>query len=246
MVDGETTMAGAFNLATKGDGAQKYKQYNMEVERLTSTIEMQKLQKANFLLTDPKGNTINFDNAIQAMEKQLIIATQKRDESFQTAENVRTQTRVDKDGALVNKINELEAVQRNLKPAAAARLQPEIDALKTERMYLARAGMQSMDTFASTLDAPELEMPEIKQFRNTKLNEKSSTLTPKSADEFYSIGHGRFGPEVPAVINAPTSIKNEGDTHISTLSSTPSYSAANMLAQTWISAIGNPHATLNR
>ena len=53
------------------------------------------------------------------MLKQIKYAIQNRDEAFQTAENVRTQTRVDKDGALVNKINELEAVQRNLIPAAA-------------------------------------------------------------------------------------------------------------------------------
>jgi hypothetical protein len=241
MVDGETTMAGAFNLATKGDGAQKYKQYDMEAESITKAIEYQKLLKKQ----NPQVDAAIYDDVITRLQAQKDTAIQNRDEAFQTAENVRTQTRVDKDGALVNKIKELEAVQRNLKPAAAARLQPEIDALKTERMYLARAGMQSMDTFSSTLEASELEMPEIKKFRNEKLNEKSSTLTPKSNDEFYSIGHGRSGP-APVVVNSPTTVTNQGDKIISSLNATPSYSAANMLAQTWISAIGNPHATFNR
>ena len=241
MVDGETTMSGAFNLATKGDGAQKYKQYDMEAESITKAIEYQKLLKKQ----NPQLDAAIYDDVITRLQAQKDTAIQNRDESFQTAENVRTQTRVDKDGALVNKIKELEAVQRNLKPAAAARLQPEIDALKTERMYLARAGMQSMDTFSSTLEASELEMPEIKKFRNEKLNEKSSTLTPKSTDEFYSIGHGRSGP-APVVVNSPTTVTNQGDKIISSLNATPSYSAANMLAQTWISAIGNPHATFNR
>jgi hypothetical protein len=42
------------------------------------------------------------------------------------------------------------------------------------------------------------------------------------------------------IINAPTSIKNEGDTHISTLKSTPSYSTSNILSATWTLAYGYP------
>jgi len=230
IVDDETTVVGAFNLATKGEGGHLFAKHDKEVRQLDEAIKLQELQKANFLKMTPKGNTINFDNAIQGMEQQLIIATQKRDEAFQTTENVRTQARVDKDGALVNKIKQLEAVQRNLNPTAAAKLQPEIDALKTKRMYLARAGMQSMDTFSSTLESSELNMPEIKKYRNEKLNEKTTKLTPKSVDEFYSIGHGRVGEAPSQIINAPTTNVKEGDTVIPGLSAKPFGDAAYLMA----------------
>lgn len=238
ILDPDQTIAGAFNMATKGQGGQLYKEADKEVRQLEEAIKLQEIQRANFLRTNPKGNTINFDNALESMKEKLTIQRQRRDEAFQTAENVRTQTRVNKDASLVNQIKELEAVQRNLKPAAAARLQPEIDALKTQRMYLARAGMQSMDTFSSTLDAPELEMPEIKKFRGDNLNNKYNLVT--SAPEAMANKMQNFTQPPGQIINAPTSIKNEGDTHISTLKSTPSYSTSNILSATWTLAYGYP------
>ena len=42
------------------------------------------------------------------------------------------------------------------------------------------------------------------------------------------------------VTNAPTSIKNEGDTHISTLKSIPAYNTSNILSATWTLAYGYP------
>ena len=238
ILDPDQTIAGAFNMATKGQGGQLYKEADKEVRQLEEAIKLQEIQRANFLRTNPKGNTINFDNALESMKEKLTIQRQRRDEAFQTAENVRTQTRVNKDASLVNQIKELEAVQRNLKPAAAARLQPEIDALKTQRMYLARAGMQSMDTFSSTLDAPELEMPEIKKFRGDNLNNKYNLVT--SAPEAMANKMQNFTQPPGQIINAPTSIKNEGDTHISTLKSTPAYNTSNILSATWTLAYGYP------
>ena len=238
ILDPDQTIAGAFNMATKGQGGQLYKEADKEVRQLEEAIKLQEIQRANFLRTNPKGNTINFDNALESMKEKLTIQRQRRDEAFQTAENVRTQTRVNKDASLVNQIKELEAVQRNLKPAAAARLQPEIDALKTQRMYLARAGMQSMDTFSSTLDAPELEMPEIKKFRGDNLNNKYNLVT--SAPEAMANKMQNFTQPPGQIINAPTSIKNEGDTHISTLKSIPAYNTSNILSATWTLAYGYP------
>ena len=242
MVDSETTMSGAFNLATKGEGQQLYDENDKVVKNIEKAIAYQELLKKQNPNVDPAA----YDNVIKILSGQLETATTRRDESFQTASNTRVQSRMDEGGAITNKINELEALQRNLNPTAAANMQPEIDKLKARQRTMALSALGSMDTFSATMDANSLEMPEIKKFRNMNLKEKSNKLTPKSADEFYSIGHGRTGPAVPAVINSPTNVTNKGDIIMSNLSSVPSYSAANMLTQTWISAIGNPHTTLNR
>jgi len=241
MVDGETTVSGAFNSATKGDGQQLYKENDKEVRSLEKAIAYQELLKKQNPNVDPAA----YDNVIKILSGQLETATTRRDESFQTASNTRVQSRMDEGGAITNKINELEALQRNLNPTAAANMQPEIDKLKARQRTMALSALGSMDTFSATMDANSLEMPEIKKFRNMNLKEKSNKLTPKSADEFYSIGHGRSG-SAPVVVNSPTSVVNQGDRIISSLNSVPAYSAANMLSQTWISSIGNPHATMNR
>ena len=241
MVDSETTIPGAFNLATKGDGQQLYKENDKAVRGLEKAIAYQELLKKQNPNVDPAA----YDNVIKILSGQLETATTRRDESFQTASNTRVQSRMDEGGAITNKINELEALQRNLNPTAAANMQPEIDKLKARQRTMALSALGSMDTFSATMDANSLEMPEIKKFRNMNLKEKSNKLTPKSADEFYSIGHGRSGP-APVVVNSPTSVVNQGDRIISSLNSVPAYSAANMLSQTWISSIGNPHATMNR
>ena len=241
MVDSETTMSGAFNLATKGEGQQLYNENDKEVRNIEKAIAYQELLKKQNPNVDPAA----YDNVIKILSGQLETATTRRDESFQTASNTRVQSRMDKGGAITNKINELEALQRNLNPTAAANMQPEIDKLKARQRTMALSALGSMDTFSATMDANSLEMPEIKKFRNMNLKEKSNKLTPKSADEFYSIGHGRSGP-APVVVNSPTNVTNKGDIIMSNLSSVPAYSAANMLTQTWISAIGNPHTTLNR
>ena len=241
MVDSETTMSGAFNLATKGEGQQLYNENDKEVRNIEKAIAYQELLKKQNPNVDPAA----YDNVIKILSGQLETATTRRDESFQTASNTRVQSRMDKGGAITNKINELEALQRNLNPTAAANMQPEIDKLKARQRTMALSALGSMDTFSATMDANSLEMPEIKKFRNMNLKEKSNKLTPKSADEFYSIGHGRSG-SAPVVVNSPTSVVNQGDRIISSLNSVPAYSAANMLSQTWISSIGNPHATMNR
>ncbi|MDG1315520.1 MAG: EF-hand domain-containing protein [Flavobacteriaceae bacterium] len=238
ILDPGQTMSGAFNLATRGEGGQLYREADITVKNLEAQLKVEREKKRNHLIMNPGSNVDSYDNSIAAIEKDLMIATTRRDEAFQTAENVRTQTRVNKDASLVNQIKELEAVQRNLKPAAAARLQPEIDALKTQRMYLARAGMQSMDTFSSTLDAPELEMPEIKKFRGDNLNNKYNLAT--SAPEAMANKMENFTQPPGQIINAPTSIKNEGDTHISTLKSIPAYNTSNILSATWTLAYGYP------
>jgi hypothetical protein len=59
-------------------------------------------------------------------------------------------------------------------------------------------------------------------------------------------GMSNFTQPPGQIINAPTTVTNQGDKIISSLNAVPAYSAANMLTQTWISAIGNPHATFNR
>ena len=241
MVDSETTMSGAFNLATKGEGQQLYDENDKEVRNIEKAIAYQELLKKQNPNVDPAA----YDNVIKILSGQLETATTRRDESFQTASNTRVQSRMDEGGAITNKINELEALQRNLNPTAAANMQPEIDKLKARQRTMALSALGSMDTFSATMDANSLEMPEIKKFRNMNLKEKSNKLTPKSADEFYSIGHGRSG-SAPVVVNSPTSVVNQGDRIISSLNSVPAYSAANMLSQTWISSIGNPHATMNR
>ena len=241
MVDSETTMSGAFNLATKGEGQQLYNENDKEVRNIEKAIAYQELLKKQNPNVDPAA----YDNVIKILSGQLETATTRRDESFQTASNTRVQSRMDEGGAITNKINELEALQRNLNPTAAANMQPEIDKLKARQRTMALSALGSMDTFSATMDANSLEMPEIKKFRNMNLKEKSNKLTPKSADEFYSIGHGRSGP-APVVVNSPTSVVNQGDRIISSLNAVPAYSAANMLSQTWISSIGNPHATMNR
>ena len=241
MVDSETTMSGAFNLATKGEGQQLYNENDKEVRNIEKAIAYQELLKKQNPNVDPAA----YDNVIKILSGQLETATTRRDESFQTASNTRVQSRMDEGGAITNKINELEALQRNLNPTAAANMQPEIDKLKARQRTMALSALGSMDTFSATMDANSLEMPEIKKFRNMNLKEKSNKLTPKSADEFYSIGHGRSG-SAPVVVNSPTSVVNQGDRIISSLNSVPAYSAANMLSQTWISSIGNPHATMNR
>jgi len=241
MVDSETTMSGAFNLATKGEGQQLYNENDKEVRNIEKAIAYQELLKKQNPNVDPAA----YDNVIKILSGQLETATTRRDESFQTASNTRVQSRMDEGGAITNKINELEALQRNLNPTAAANMQPEIDKLKARQRTMALSALGSMDTFSATMDANSLEMPEIKKFRNMNLKEKSNKLTPKSADEFYSIGHGRSGA-APVVVNSPTSVVNQGDRIISSLNSVPAYSAANMLSQTWISSIGNPHATMNR
>ena len=46
--------------------------------------------------------------------------------------------------------------------------------------------------------------------------------------------------QIMQVTNAPTSIKNEGDTHISTLKSIPAYNTSNILSATWTLAYGYP------
>ena len=242
MVDSETTMSGAFNLATKGEGQQLYDENDKVVRNIEKAIAYQELLKKQNPNVDPAA----YDNVIKILSGQLETATTRRDESFQTASNTRVQSRMDEGGAITNKINELEALQRNLNPTAAANMQPEIDKLKARQRTMALSALGSMDTFSATMDANSLEMPEIKKFRNMNLKDKSNKLTPKSADEFYSIGHGRSGPAVPAVINAPSSVVNKGDIIMSNLSPIVSNPTANMLTQTWASAIGNPHATYNR
>jgi len=236
MVDSETTIPGAFNLATKGDGQQLYKENDKAVRGLEKAIAYQELLKKQNPNVDPAA----YDNVIKILSGQLETATTRRDESFQTASNTRVQSRMDEGGAITNKINELEALQRNLNPTAAANMQPEIDKLKARQRTMALSALGSMDTFSATMDANSLEMPEIKKFRNMNLKEKSNKLTPKSADEFYSIGHGRSGPAVPAVINAPSSVVNKGDIIMSNLSPIVSNPTANMLAATWTIAYGYP------
>ena len=233
IVDDETTVVGAFNLATKGEGGHQYAKHDKEVRRLDEAIKLQELQKANFLEMNPKGNTINFDNVLSTLRGQQIVATKKRDESFQTASNVRTQARVDKDAALVNEINELESIQsshiaRN-RMTAADDLQPQIDALKLKRMYLARAGMQSMDTFSSTLESSELDMPELKEFKNQKLKTKNKILF-NANDLDKVLGMKKFIQPPGQIINAPTTNIKEGDTVIPGLSAKPTGDAAYMMA----------------
>jgi hypothetical protein len=243
MVDGETTMAGAFNLATKGDGAQKYKQYDMEAESITKAIEYQKLLKKQ----NPQVDAAIYDDVITRLQAQKDTAIQNRDEAFQTAENVQTQSALNEYGSIESRLNELKSLQgthlKNNRNEPALALQAEIDVLEGRKRQLGKDFM-SGNMFSATLQAPDLEQPEIKKFRNAALYEKNQAiiknLRMKNAMSSYEPRTG------PAVINAPTSIKNEGDKIISSLNAVPAYSAANMLTQTWISAIGNPHATFNR
>ena len=243
MVDDETTMSGAFNLATKGDGAQKYKQYDMEAESITKAIEYQKLLKKQ----NPQLDAAIYDDVIIRLQAQKDTAIQNRDEAFQTAENVQTQSALDEYGSIESRLNELKSLQgthlKNNRNEPALALQAEIDVLEGRKRQLGKDFM-SGNMFSATLQAPDLEQPEIKKFRNAALYEKNQAiiknLRMKNAMSSYEPRTG------PAVINAPTSIKNEGDKIISSLNAVPAYSAANMLTQTWISAIGNPHATFNR
>jgi hypothetical protein len=243
MVDGETTMAGAFNLATKGDGAQKYKQYDMEAESITKAIEYQKLLKKQ----NPQVDAAIYDDVITRLQAQKDTAIQNRDEAFQTAENVQTQSALNEYGSVESRLNELKSIQgthlKNGRNEPALALQAEIDVLEGRKKQLGKDFM-SGNIFSATLQAPDLEQPEIKKFRNAALYEKNQAiiknLRMKNAMSSYEPRTG------PAVINAPTTVTNQGDKIISSLNAVPAYSAANMLTQTWISAIGNPHATFNR
>mgnify|MGYP005988924749 CR=1 FL=1 len=230
ILDPDQTITGAFRLATKGDGAQLYKEADKEVRQLEEAIKLQEIQKANFLKTNPEGNTINFDNALKSMNEQLRIQRQRRDEAFQTAENVQTQTALNEYGSVENRLKELKATQRNLKPAAAARLQPEIDELEGRKRQLGLDFMKG-NVFSATLDAGTLEQPEIKKFRGDNLNNKFNLIT--SATQSMTNKMQNFTQPPGQIINAPTSIRNEGDTHISTLSAVPAYSTANVLTETW-------------
>ena len=241
ILDPDQTITGAFRLATKGDGGQLYKAADKEVRQLEEAIRLQEMQKANFLKTNPQGNTINFDNALESMKEKLRIQRQRRDEAFQTAENVQTQTALNEYGSVENKLKELKAIQRTHmrkgNTSAAANLQTEIDELEGRKRQLGLDFMKG-NVFSATLDAPELEQPEIKKFRGDNLNNKYNLVT--SAPEAMANKMQNFTQPPGQIINAPTSIKNEGDTHISTLKSIPAYNTSNILSATWTLAYGYP------
>jgi hypothetical protein len=189
--------------------------------------------KANFLKQNPKGNTVNFDNMLSTLRGQQTIATKKRDEAFQTASNVRTQSRMDTSGSLTNEINELESIQsshiaRN-RMTAADDLQPKIDALKVRRAALQKTFMGSMDTFSSTLESSELDMPELKEFKSQKLKTKNTILF-NANDLDKVLGMKKFIQPPGQIINAPTTNIKEGDTVIPGLSAKPFGDAAYLMA----------------
>jgi hypothetical protein len=112
------------------------------------------------------------------------------------------------------------------------------DSLQSERMLRG----QSMSNIGPQFDFKDLlvdKKPKEKfegLFKGTEVHNQLKL----EAQKYNSLG----GP--PSVISAPTTVTNQGDKIISSLNAVPAYSAANMLTQTWISAIGNPHATFNR
>jgi hypothetical protein len=233
VVSKESTVKGAFNLATKGEGDHLFAKHDKEVKSLDKAIEYQEMMKANFLKQNPNGNTVNFDNMLSTLRGQQTIATKKRDEAFQTASNVRTQSRMDTSGSLTNEINALEASQsshiaRN-RMTAAENLQPQIDALKVRRAALQKTFMGSMDTFSSTLESSELDMPELKEFKSQKLNKKNTILF-NANDLDKVLGMKKFTQPPGQIINAPTTNIKEGDTVIPGLSAKPFGDAAYLMA----------------
>ena len=243
MVDSETTIPGAFNLATKGDGQQLYKENDKAVRGLEKAIAYQELLKKQ----NPNVDSAVYDNTIKILRGQLETATKQRDESFQTAENIQTQSAMDKYGSIESRLNELKSLQgthlKNGRNGPALALQAEIDVLEGRKRQLGKDFM-SGNMFSATLEAPDLEQPEIKKFRNAALYEKNQAIIKNlRMKNAMSSNEPRTGP---AIINSPTNVTNKGDIIMSNLSSVPAYSAANMLSQTWISSIGNPHATMNR
>jgi len=119
----------------------------------------------------------------------------------------------------------------------------ELNDLEMKRDTLAA----SNPTLANQVNRPTLKFSDLLIEKDVKtkfegLFKGTAAHTQLMLDSQKSNSLG--GP--PAIINSPTNVTNKGDIIMSNLSSVPSYSAANMLTQTWISAIGNPHTTLNR
>jgi hypothetical protein len=255
IIDPDQTMAGAYNQATSGSGAQNYKEANITVQNLEAQLKVQEENKKNQLIMAPGSNVDSYNRSIAAIKRELIIAETKRDEAYQTAINARIQTNLNKDTSLINQINELKNTQKALQGrgllAAAANIQPKIDALVAERGSSLSPMDADVTDFVQTLESEALIIPEIKntktRFSSEIYNKGEILVQSKGTGSFRNLQDFTQPPgQIMQVTNAPTSIKNEGDTHISTLNSTPAYSTANMLAQTWIAHIGNPHVAMQR
>ena len=125
----------------------------------------------------------------------------------------------------------------------------DLRVLTARRDALGRTFTGSMDTFKSTLDASTFEWKSSDkileaQHQAANLALKNQILASQALEDLTS--HMRNAP-IPAIISdSSTKVVNEGDIVHNNMSAIPGYSVANMLAQSWISHIGNPHGTLQR
>ena len=201
IIDPDVTMGQAFNIATNADEQLIVEGADKDLKYIEAALIDMKRQKQYFLLGNPKGNTVNFDNAIVDLQNQKQVAITRKAEAKQTVLN------------------------RNIQNAMLHGVGPH-------SVYPGE--------FVPTLDFPELTLPKRIEKANSRMEDlkMKDAILQSQARERYNRGlqfMRNIDEQFPVgqFINASTNIKNDGDTHITTLSAVPAYSTANTLTETW-------------
>ena len=245
----------AFEAATKGDGQQNFDNADREIrskknqiKNLLIDVELNKRFASN-PAHEARLNAGNYARLNKLSDEIKALEIEKGN-AFTTAAMTNLTADSNKlvsmnDSIDIKKRSIADLLNKGAAPAGEFMIGQyhELNDLEMKRDTLAA----SNPTLANQVNRPTLKFSDLLIEKDVKtkfegLFKGTAAHTQLMLDSQKSNSLG--GP--PAIINSPTNVTNKGDIIMSNLSSVPSYSAANMLTQTWISAIGNPHTTLNR
>jgi hypothetical protein len=255
IIDPDESISGAYDLATKGEGEQLEAQYDATIRKKKASIANLKRQMAHNIAIYGKEAGTRQNQGMQLIHDRLVAELpeleQRKSESYQTASNVRVQSRSNEMMSLTNQINKLdERIADSNKFGGygsemdIARFEEQKAILVSRRDALGRTFTGSMDTFKSTLDASTFEWKSSDKILEARHQADNLALKNEilASQRLEDLNKNFTQPPGQIITDASTKVVNEGDVIHSNLSATPAYSVANMLSASWTNYYGYPDA----
>ena len=250
IINKETTVGAAFDLATKGNVEQTVNEAEAKIQQLHIGRHSQVMVRNQILAKNPNQNVDSLDATIASYDDAIAEQELKKAEAQQTATNAYMQSGAD----LITSLNkDIAGQSKTLNDYLVSGFDPEgmevgkANAILKSSIFRRDAAVKELSNFnfvptqqISEYNAPTAVADIGMNFMTKTLDLITAQDTRNKLDAIMKNNYGeRTGP---AILNAPTNVNNSTQNHLKyPMLSVPAHHTAIQLSASWTNYYGYPN-----